>query len=107
MPESAPLRFRTAATEVDAVMSQVNACQHDLTVAVLDQALDFGDDLLRRPAPQRWADMRDDAVTTIEQATVLHFDEGPLMLVKARDAAEMMNHAERFQLLDESRLVGD
>ena len=53
-----PVGLRPAAVPLDAVMAQVDAGQHDLAIAVVDQPAHFVEDVLDRPAGQvraaRW-----------------------------------------------------
>src|SRR5262249_61444350 len=86
VPQPPPLGFRPALAQVEAVMAQVDAAEHNLLTAAPDEAFHLGDDLLGRPAAQHRPDVRDDAVGAVEQAAVLHLDEGPLMPGEAADA---------------------
>ena len=52
MRQPQPLGLRPAAAPLDAVVPQVNAGQHDLAIAVVDQPPHFVDDVLDRPAGQ-------------------------------------------------------
>src|SRR4051812_32925061 len=107
MPQPAPLVPRFPAAEVDAVMTEVNAGQDDLLAAAGNQGLNLFGNLLGRPAAEMRTNGRNDAVRAVEQAAVLHFDEGPLMAVEARDAARHVGDAKLLQFLGESVLVDD
>src|SRR6516164_9417455 len=106
MPETAPLRPRFASTQVDAIVAEMDTGEHDFPAAAANQAVNFSEDIVGRPAAQRGPDVGNNAVRTIQQTTVLHFDEGTLMAVEARDALRKLRHAELTQFLPKPILVG-
>ncbi len=81
-----PFRLRPAPAPVQAVVTQVDAGQHHLGVTRIDQPADLVGDLPRRAAADDGTNAWDDAIRTVQQAAVLHLDEGPLVAVKAADA---------------------
>ena len=93
--------------EIDPVMAQVDAGQHDLPSAARDQFGDFADDFIRMPATDRGTHRRNDAKRAIEQTTVLHFDKGPAMAVEPADARGPVLDAEIAQLVGQPALVGN
>src|SRR5262245_55491079 len=107
MPEPGPFWFATPLAQVDAIVPEVNAGEHDLLIAVRRQAGHLIQDLFREPAAQGGADVRDNAVAAVEQAAVLHLDERPLVLVKPGDAGGPENDAEWAEFVEDVFLVGD
>src|ERR1051325_224500 len=107
VPEPTPIRFRLSLAQIDSVMPEVDAGQHDLVIAVRNQVRYLGDDFFYRPAADYGPDGRDDAVAAIEEAAVLHLDERPLVIVKARDARGHRRDAELAQLVLQFALIGD
>src|SRR5207248_10753893 len=105
VPQPAPLLFRPAPTQVDAVVPQVDAGEDHLLAAVLDERAYLGDDLVRRPAAEARPHGGDDAVGAVEQAAVLDLDEGALVAVEARNAGGQLQDAELAQLFGEAVLV--
>src|SRR5262249_42752071 len=93
--------------QVDAVMAQMNAGEHDLLAATLYQPGYFLDNLAQRSAAEDRPHSRNDAVCAIEQAAVLHLYERALMAVKTCDAGGKGGNAERAQLLPQPVLVDD
>jgi len=107
VPETGPFRLWSAAAEIDAVMAEMNACENDLVVSRGDKAFNFCCDFFDRPTANRRPNRWDDAVTAIQQAAVLDFDEGSLMIVEARDARRYGHDTERLQFLDQAIFIGD
>src|SRR5262249_40929152 len=87
VPEPAPCFFRLAAAQVDAVVAQGDAGKKVSGAAACHKLRNFSRDLLDRPATQHRPDLGNDAEAAVEQAAVLHLDEGTLVVVEAGNAS--------------------
>src|SRR5207244_2736596 len=72
MPQACPLRTRSTVAEIDAVVAQVDAGQHNFLMARCDQTRYFLDDLADGTTANDGTNLRDDAEAAMEQAAVLH-----------------------------------
>src|SRR5262245_15847407 len=87
-------------------MPQVNAREHDLALAVVNEPPDLLDDLGRRSAAQSGADLRNDAIGAVQDATVLHFDECAAVAIKAADSSGPVADAEALHDVRQLAIVG-
>src|SRR5689334_12455619 len=85
VPKPGPLFLGPTPAQVDAVVSKVDARQHDFLAATGHQLSDFSDNVFARTAAQSRPDRGNDAEGAVKHAAVLHFDKRPLMAVEPAD----------------------
>src|SRR5580704_11367468 len=87
MPEPKRRPTRSAAGRFDAVVADMDAAKHDLTISVANQPPHFVFDVVGRAARQSGPHVRNDAIGAFEDAAVLHLDIRSLSAVEVADAA--------------------
>src|SRR5262249_10121564 len=107
MPQATPLRFRFAFTEVNPVVSQVNAGEDDFLTARVYQSRHFISDFMKRTAAKNWPDRRNDAKAAIQKTAVLDLHKGATVAVEPRNSRNRFNDTEFVQVLDEPALIRD
>src|SRR5688572_25277495 len=85
----------------------MDTCEDNLLYTSLHQPRYFINNLVRLPAAQPRAYVRDDAIGAMEQAAILHFHEGALMAIEAANPARHVEDAERTEFLAQPRFVND
>ena len=98
MPESEWGLTGVGSGGVDAVVTDVNAADHDFPVAVFDQATDFVFNISRITAAQPGADRGDDAIGAFEKAAVLHFDVGSFASLEVTDAGRDIDNSQPVEI---------
>src|SRR4029077_15485694 len=91
---------------IHAVMSEVDARQHDLMVSVVYKAADFVEDVLRGSAGKLRTHVRNNAEAATQHAAILHFDERPLPAGESGNADRQVGHAPAGQHVGQLAFVG-
>ena len=107
MRQSNPLVFRCGAIAIDALISAMSTRQYDLAVSRFGQPSNFVKDVIARSARELWTDVRNDAVTTSKQATVLDFHVSAMSTRKTIETGGDIDHTESGHQIWEFAFIGD
>jgi hypothetical protein len=88
-------------------MPEMNPRENDFAVTRLGQPTNFINDMIARSACQLGADVRNDAVATSEQATVLDFHVRTLPTRKSIEAGGNIDHAKTRHQVRKFPFIGD